>query len=380
MMLAICFMTIGCKKTNTDPGTGGTPPSTPAAKDVPQLDDAVTNFMTKYKIPGMSVTVTKDDKLIYAKSYGQSDKEAGTSAKNSDLYRLASVSKPITSIAIMKLIEAGKLNLEDKVFGNGALLGTSYGTKTYSDFLKAITVKHLLTHTEGAWGNSNNDPMFTDPSWSTDQVINWALDNIPVTKTPGTVYDYSNFGYCLLGRIIEKVSGQTYEAYVKKTVLEPAGISDMRIGGNTLAQRVSNEVKYYGQGGENPYAYNITRMDAHGGWLATATDLARLLVKVDGFSGKADMLSSSSITTMTTASSANQYYALGWSVNSAGNWWHSGSLPGTFTEIVRTSTGYTWTILCNTRQTNNSFATEFDGLMWTVINNPNTKWPDQDLF
>jgi len=328
----------------------------------------------------MSVTVTKDDKLVYAKSYGQSDKEAGTAAKNTDLYRLASVSKPITAIAIMKLVEAGKLNLDEKVFGTGALLGTSYGTKAYSDRLKAITVKHLLTHTSGAWTNSSNDPMFKDANWTTDQVINWALDNLPVNNAPGTVYDYSNFGYCLLGRIVEKVSGQNYETYVKKTVLEPAGITDMRIGGNTLAQRATNEVKYYGQGGENPYLYNITRMDAHGGWIASATDLAKLLVKVDGYSGKADILSSGSITTMTTPSSAFANYALGWGVNSAGNWWHLGSLPGTFTEIVRSSKGFTWTILCNTRQTNNAFTNEFDGLMWTFVNNANTKWPDQDLF
>jgi CubicO group peptidase (beta-lactamase class C family) len=138
--------------------------------------------------------------------------------------------------------------------------------------------------------------------------------------------------------VIEKVTGQGYEAAVKALVLAPIGVSDMTIAGNTLADRLPHEVKYYGQFGEDPYAFNIQRMDSHGGWVATAKDLAALLVKVDGYPDKADILQAATLATMTTPSTANANYACGWAVNTANNWSHIGSLPGTETEIIRTST------------------------------------------
>jgi CubicO group peptidase (beta-lactamase class C family) len=105
-----------------------------------------------------------------------------------------------------------------------------------------------------------------------------------------TEYLHSNFGYCVLGRVIEKLTGRTYEAAVRERVLRPCGISSMRISGNTLAERAGREVVYYDQDGEDPYRMNVRRMDSHGGWLATPTDLVRFLVRVDGFPTKPDIL------------------------------------------------------------------------------------------
>ena len=84
---------------------------------------------------------------------------------------------------------------------------------------------------------------------------------------PGEKFVYCNFGYCLLGRIIEKMMGQHYDDAVRHLVLQSCGVTDMEIAGNTLAQRRRGEVKYYGQG-DNPYDMNVTRMDSHGGWIA----------------------------------------------------------------------------------------------------------------
>lgn len=102
---------------------------------------------------------------------------------------------------------------------------------------------------------------------SAGQLISWTLDNRALQRARGTVYDYSNFGYCILGRIVEEVTGKTYEQYVKDAILTPIGFTTMVNGGNTLTDRKPGEVKYYGTqaGGANPYAYNIARMDAHGG-------------------------------------------------------------------------------------------------------------------
>ncbi|MBL4676788.1 MAG: serine hydrolase, partial [Mucilaginibacter sp.] len=312
------------------------------------VDDQVSTFMARYSIPALSIAITKDEKLVYVKSYGLSDKEQNTKATNQDLYRLASLSKQITSIAIMKLLDQGKINLDAKVFGAGGILGTEYGTQPYKTGITDITVSQLLHHTSGGWANDGNDPMFSNPTMTAQQLITWTLDNRPLSNTPGTKYAYSNFGYCILGRVIEKITGQTYEAAVKSLILQPIGITDMAIAGNTLAERLPNEVKYYGQSGENPYIYNIKRMDAHGGWVATATDLARLLVYIDNFPNRHDILSANAIAKMITVSSANNNYACGWAIN-GGNWFHTGSLPGTATEQARTSGGYNFVILTNTR-------------------------------
>jgi len=347
--------------------------------DLVAFDDTVNAFMTRYAVPGASIAVTHDDKLIYLKSYGLADKEAGQAATNQSLYRLASVSKPITAAAIMRLVEQGTLHLSDTIFGAGGLLGTAYGTQPYGPHIAEITLDQLLHHTGGGWTNDVNDPMFLNPGMTAAQLISWTLDNQPLVNVPGTAYAYSNFGYCLLGRVIEKVTGQTYEAAAKALVLTPAGVSDMTIAGNTLADRLPGEVKYYGQSGEDPYSFNIHRMDSHGGWVATAKDLAAFLVRVDGFPGKADLLQATTLATMTTPSAANANYACGWGVNPANNWWHTGSLPGTETEVIRTATGWNFVILTNTRSWLSTFDGDMDQVFWTSFAQLGAT-PDYDLF
>jgi CubicO group peptidase (beta-lactamase class C family) len=349
--------------------------------DISSIDQVMTAYMGKYNVPSLSLAITRDENLVYAKAYGKADVENNEAATPQSLYRLASVSKQITSVTIMKLMDQGKIHMDDKVFGAGAILGTDYGTTPYGPNIQNITVSQLLHHTSGGWPNDNNDPMFLYPAKTAGQLISWVLDNVPLQNVPSTQYAYSNFGYCILGRVIEKITGMTYEDAVKNLVLEPCGISDMTIAGNTLADRIAHEVKYYGQSGESPYIYNIKRMDSHGGWLSSATDLARFLVHIDGGSAKTDIISSNAITVMTTPSTANSTYACGWAVNSINNWWHAGSLPGTATEQARTvSSGkYNFVILTNTRNLDVNFAGDMDGLFWAALANT-PQWPVYDLF
>jgi len=345
--------------------------------DIAAFDNPVGAFMTKYGVPGASIAVTHGEKLVYLKAYGlQDDSQPATTQS---LFRLASVSKPITSIAIFKLVEQGKLRLSDTVFGAGGVLGTAYGAQPYGPHITEITVDELLHHTSGGWPNDGSDPMFTNPSMTAAQLISWTLDNRPLASAPGTTYAYSNFGYCVLGRVIEKITGLDYEPAVKSLVLSPLGISDMTIGGNTLADRLPGEVKYFGQSGEDPYSFNLHRMDSHGGWIATARDLAAVLVHADGFPVKPDLLAAPSLTAMTTPSSANANYACGWSVNPANNWWHIGSLPGTESEIIRAAIGWNWVMLVNTRSAQASFEGDLDQLFWTA-HGQLAAYPDYDLF
>ncbi|WP_257668110.1 serine hydrolase domain-containing protein [Parapedobacter tibetensis] len=354
---------------------------------IKEVDEAVGRFMAEYGVPGAAVAITKDGKLVYAKGYGYADTLRKEKVHPGSLFRIASISKPITATTIMKLVEEGKLSLDQRVFGPEGVLGTRYGTAPYKQPIPDITIRHLLQHTSGGWGNARSrgrDPMFLDATWSMDKLIDYTLDSIPLDQAPGERYVYSNFGYCLLGRVIEAVSMQPYEEYVKKTILLPLGITDMRIGGNTLDMRLENEVVYYGRksGGLHPYIYNITRMDAHGGWVASAVDLVRLLVHVDGFATKKDILSASSVRQMAEVSTAadNTTYAHGWRVDEENNWWHSGSLPGTGTHLSRRANGFNWTVLTNTRLSGGSFFADLESLLNDIIADPAIVWTDTDGF
>ena len=131
------------------------------------------------------------------------------------------------------------------------------------------------------------------------ELINWALETEPLRWEPGYHYAYSNFGYCLLGRVIEKTTRQKYDQYIVSTLLSPSGISDMQIAGNTLEERAANEVKYYSQvAGQDPYDLNIARMDSHGGWIAAPLDLIRFTASIDGSRGN-PLLSPDTLTIMT---------------------------------------------------------------------------------
>ncbi len=345
-------------------------------QDLEHIDKTVLAFMNKFNVPGTSIALVKDGKLLFAKGYGVMDKSTGEVPGPNTMFRVASVSKPITSIAVMKLIQDNKFRIGDKVFGSGALLGTTYGTKEYGTWEKEITVQHLLEHTAGGdqWNNKSDgsagDPMFQQLTYNHSQLIGWILDERNPGKKPGSESDYSNFGYCVLGRVIEKESGQTYENYIKNSVLKPSGINNMHIAADSKEGRRYNESIYYE---DDPYSMKVKRMDAHGGWIASSVDLMRLVVRADGFATKPDILNSTNFTTMVTPSAVSSGYAKGWQVN-GNNYFHNGSFPGGGAIIVRTGNGMSWAFVMNTK-----WQGEADGMMWDVVNGIK-KWPTHDWF
>lgn len=327
------------------------------------LDDAIISKMAQYSIPGVTVAIVKNEKLVYLKSYGFADKESNQLASNDNLWRIASVSKPITAIAILKLVQDGLITLDQKVFGTGGILENDYGNPPAGSNKDLITVRHLLDHKSG-WINSPNDPMFSDISNTQTQLITDLLANRPLANSPGSTVYYLNFGYCVLGRIIEKITNMTYDNYVQ-TLITPMGITDMKIAGNRLNDRFPNEVKYY-QTEFSPYAMNMTRMDSHGGWIATGKDLARFIIKIDRESFVPDLISTKLL---------NQFY-FGYY-----NWVHYGSLPGTSSILNRLNDSFSFVVLANTR-TNFNDSVLLDDLNNTVSGQINLrgKWPTYDLF
>ncbi len=234
---------------------------------------------------------------------------------------------------------------------------------------------------------------------SAETIIRYMLGQ-PLDFDPGTRYVYSNFGYDVLGRILERVTGQPYETYMRNTVLAPMGITRMRIGHTLAADADLGEVKYYSSdapttsvfpGGGTvlwPYGgFYLEAMDAHGGWIASAPDMLKFLAAVDARPGRADVLAASSIEEMTARqpmwTDSSFWYGLGWLVrpsNGDANWWHTGSLPGTTTEIVRAYNGLGWVALFNTRARDDAgFTNALDSGMWTAAAGV-TAWPTGDAF
>jgi CubicO group peptidase (beta-lactamase class C family) len=330
------------------------------------MEGIAAGFMSAHSVPGLSVAVARDGQVLYERGFGFSDLDKHESVTPTHQFRIASVSKPITSVTLFRLMEEKRLTLEDTVFGGRGILGNDFG-KRFKRWVEEIRIKHLLTHTCGGWQNDGTDPMFRNPSMTHEQLITWAIDEVPLAYPPGEHYTYSNFGFCILGRVIEKVTKMPYEQHVREAVLKRCGVTGMRIAGNTLAERLPHEVVYYGAGRQNPYGMNVRRMDSHGGWLATARDLAMFASHVDGQSASRNILDPASIRQMTTPSSVNEGYAKGWAVNRVPNWWHGGSLPGTSSIMVRTASGFCWAAVANAREASGDTGGAMDRMMWDLV-------------
>jgi CubicO group peptidase (beta-lactamase class C family) len=336
------------------------------------VSDLVVPFMQKWAVPGFSLAIAQDGLPRAAHCFGYSNRITREIVTPETRLRLASVSKPITSTAVHLLIEQGRLTLTDLVFGAGGILGTTFGTQPYSARVLEITVQHLLEHSAGGWANDGADPMFQQPGLSQADLISWTLDNTALNFDPGTAYAYSNFGYCLLGRIVERVSGLSFGDFVRQSVLNPAGASQMVLAGASASERAYPEAMYFGVVPAAPYGLRLDRMDAHGGWAGTPQDVLRFLSIVDTRTPPADLLQPATITAMTTASAVNPAamgdpgYARGWAVNNAGTIWHDGTLPGTQAILVQVADGRQWCATCSTGRPNTPLAEEFDALLWQV--------------
>ena len=383
---------------------------------IPELasfDRTVLDLMEKWKIPGGSLAVVKDGRLVLARGYGWADRENRQPVEPDSLFRIASLSKSLTSAAILKLIEEGRLRLDDKAFELLKDLKPRSGASINPD-LQKITIRNLLQHSGGWDRDKSSDPMFRSreiaaamgvpPPASAETIIRYMLDQ-PLQFSPGTSYAYSNFGYCVLGRIIEKTIGQRYEDFVRNRILHPAGVTSMRLGHTRLEDRAPGEVHYYGfphmglgpsvfphGPAEVPRPYGgfyIEAMDSHGGWIASATDLARFIDAVDGRHHHPQSLSQQSIEQMIARPApplwvgTDSWYGMGWSVRPAEggtNWWHTGALDGTATLMVRAGIGVTWVVLFNSRpKYADCFDRELDGEMWQAEQEVK-RWPANDLF
>lgn len=343
-----------------------------------RFDELLTGFLEKFDHPGVSIAVGKEGKLLFARAYGYADREAKLPLKTDSLFRISSVTKPLTAVAILQLVERGKLDLESSVMEVLELLPPRRG---FDERWKKITIRHLLQHRAGWDTKISKDPMF-DPSAvvremgglyppSQTTIIRYMLRQ-SLDHDPGERFAYSNFGYCLLGRVIEKVTRQSYESQVKKAVLAPLEISRMRLGRTLWLQQATGEVRYHsdnkvgavmgpqlGRQVLAPYGgFCLETMDSHSGWIASATDLLRFTQAFDD-PKRCKLLKAETIETMLARPREEEakkpsYYALGWSVRpfpgGKRSYWHDGALDGSGAMIVHRADGISFAVLINSRE------------------------------
>jgi N-acyl-D-amino-acid deacylase len=216
--------------------------SSPTGVAVPALasyDRIMRGLMAKWEIPGGAVAVVRDGRLVLARGYGWADRVARRPVEPASLFRIASLSKSLTAAAILQLSEAGRLRLDDRMVALLPDLAPLPGAGGDAR-LGAITVRQLLQRS-GGWDRERAfDPMFRSREIARAMgeasppgaaaIVRYMLRQ-PLQFTPGTRYAYSNFGYCVLGRIIERVSGMRYEDYVRERVLRPTGVLGMHSAG-----------------------------------------------------------------------------------------------------------------------------------------------------
>ena len=381
----------------------------PAVPEMAHYDTWAESLRQQYGVPGLSVAVMKDGRLVYARGFGMADPASGEEVLPTSRFRLASISKPLTASAAMWLVDRGLLDLDAPAFALLPHLPPLPGA-TEDPRLASITVRDLLQHS-GGWDRdaTGYDPMFDVVDIAAavgvpgpagcDEVIRY-MRGVPLDFTPGARYAYSNFGYCVLGRVMASVAGQSYEALMQDFFAE-AGIGGMALGRTRREDRLPGEVSYVERYGRTcpsvfdlsqsvpcPYGeFYIEAMDAHGGWVASAPDLLRFVRAVDGRGGD-DVISASGAAAMTarpdlsTWSGTNSWYGFGWSANTFGHWWHTGALNGTRTFFARTNyNGLSWVVLANTWpwQNDAAFIGAIDNGMWQQAQ-ATTTWPTHDLF
>jgi len=369
LLIPIAFLLIiHAAQTSVIPGepiaTSGT-----ASQATAPFDALMTDLLNRYEIPGGALALSRDGKPIVARGYGYADRKAKRLVQPDSLFRIASVSKPITAVAVLKLIDDNRLALDDHALD-------VLGMKSDADpRIADVTIRQLLLHSAGWDRAASFDPMFHFGLPRAELIIREMLKR-RLDFEPGQRHAYSNFGYCVLGRIIERVSGTSYEGFVREHVLRPMQIDDMRIGGKS--GNAPGEVHYYGN-----FAYGLMPdvMDAHGGWIASAPDLVRFADAALG-RGTAAFLKTETLAQMTARPApplwpdSNRWYGLGWSVvpaQSGVNLWHNGAMPGTASLLVCAYNGYTWAAVFNQMPPiRGPFMTELDRGLWEALR---TAWP-----
>jgi len=286
--------------------------------------DKLLNNLFSADGPGGTALIAKNGQIVYQKAFGKANLELDVNMQPYHVFRIGSITKVFTACAILKLMEEGKLSLQDTI--------TKY-IEDYPTYWHHITIEHLLTHTSGISGFSKpfQDKEFRQRDVTPKEMID-SIKNEPMDFTPGEKFYYSNSAYLILGYIIEKVSCKTYEAYVEENLFQPLGMKNSYFekANEIIINRASGYQKGLG-GYENDNFFSTSTIYSEGALLSTVEDLSTWYFAVaDG-----KVISKESLEKAITPFILNNgkaiEYGYGWSLgNIQGTPWfgHNGSVEG----------------------------------------------------
>ena len=369
------------------------------------MDSIMQRYLKRWEIHGAQLAISRHDSLLYARGFGYADKDRQISMEPSYIMRMASVSKLVTATGIMKLRDMGKIRLSDKVFGpKGILNDTFYVNSIRDKRYFDITVEQLLRHKAG-FTNYAGDAIFSTRYIMQQNHLTTPPDHRTLLRivlrrhlgyTPGTAQRYCNIGYTLLSLIIEKRTGMSYENFMQRYVLNPAGCYDFHIAGNYLKDRRKNETVYYMHSSSVPvpefnnsgrmvvrcYGENdITTALGAGAWVASAAELCRLVASIDGDRTVPDVISPQAVKLMTQEMPDHQF-SLGWNFTPRNRpWIRTGSLVGTSALVLRYPDGECWVFITNTSTwKGHKFSQDTMALFEKLRTRFGSKMPKRNMF
>jgi len=251
-------------------------------------DAAVRGAMASDAIPGAAFVVARGGSIVHARAFGFADREAQLPMQPDSLFTLASVSKVLTAIAVMQLVQSKSLSLDAHAYDFFPGLEQPPGT-TRDPRLATITVRELLLHAGGwdrrASGDLENEVpkvrqalRLSTSTISALDVVRYSL-GVPLDFTPGTKQVYSNLGYMMLSEIVTRVSGEPYETYVRERVLAPAGVSEGSLHHESGV--LPGEVARYLPSGARFVPPLRPQSEGAGDWVLSAPDMVRVVLALE---------------------------------------------------------------------------------------------------
>jgi serine beta-lactamase-like protein LACTB len=250
---------------------------------VEKIEAAIAAWMAQHKAPALSVAIMLDNQLALSKGYGLADLENSMAAGGDTDFRLASIAKSMTAIAVMKLVEARKIDLNAPVSKYCAAYPEKQGLKDAPDKKFSVTVRQLLIHQSGVRHNKLPDETLGTKHYNSITEAVGAFSADPLVIEPGTKYSYSTPGYSLLGCAIEGASGLTYIDYLRENIFKPAGMT--RTSVDDVYAIIPNRARGYWRTPKG----EITNAPLHdtsvkipgGGLVSSAEDLAKFAIALN---------------------------------------------------------------------------------------------------
>jgi len=290
--LVVVAATAGCGTTAPQPysasGTASSAAVTPAPASVeraaelaavyPRIDQAFQTFAEEVHAPGIAWGVVVDGALAHAGTWGLRDVAKGARVGPDTVFRIASMTKSFTAVAILKLRDEGRLSLDDPAERYVPELASLTYPTTDSP---RVSIRHLLSHSAGF---PEDNPWGDRQLARTDEEMGAMLTRgIPFSNPPGVDYEYSNYGFAILGRIVSRVSGQRYADFVREALLRPLGMTDTTLeAGDVPADRLAHGYRWEDQRWKDEPPLPDGAFGSMGGMLTSMRDLSRWVAFLSG--------------------------------------------------------------------------------------------------